>query len=44
MKVEAVALDDKNEVAATRHSKAAIWPRNTLLSTGSDSKVGDAEI
>ena len=41
--VEAVEPEDINEVGATRHSKAAICPKNTLVSTGSDSNVGDAE-
>lgn len=41
--VEAVDPDDINEVGATRHSKAAICPKYTLLSTGSDSKMGEAE-
>ena len=41
--VEAVDPDDINEVGATRHSKAAICPKYTLVSTGSDSKMGEAE-
>ena len=41
--VEAVEPEEINEVGATRHSKAAICPKNTLVSTGSDSNVGDAE-
>ena len=40
----AVAVpDDKDEVDVTLHSKAAIWPKNTLVSRGSESNIGDAE-
>ena len=39
---EVEVRDDKDEVEVTRHSKAAICPKNTLLSSGSDSNTGDA--